>query len=130
MSSYNSELSDFAIIGIKINEKSTPYHRKIIYKNGSVEYQNENHERHRDDDKPAYIERCNDDEKFTSRRWVKNNILHRTSGPAYIDQFGERWYENGLLHRREGPAVVYNNGEKQFWLNGVRKSYSEFLVNQ
>ena len=47
-----------------------------------------------------------------------NTQLHRTDGPAVIDDYGEAWYQNGQQHRVDGPAAIhrklkmwYQNGE-------------------
>lgn len=56
-----------------------------------------------------------------SRLYYKNDVLHRTDGPAYITSNGqEEWYLNGKLHRLDGPArVIYQDNE--YFIDG--KSY-------
>jgi len=53
------------------------------------------------------------------KRWWLNNKLHRTDGPALIEDDGTKeWFLNGELHRTDGPAVEYANGGKYWYLNG------------
>ena len=44
-----------------------------------------------------------------------------------IDKFGtKRWYLNGVIHREDGPAVEFADGTKEWWLNGVQHTEEEF----
>ena len=46
--------------------------------------------------------------------------LHRTDGPAYVnDQGDEEWYTHGKRHREDGPAVTIGQfGRAEFWVEG------------
>lgn len=54
-------------------------------------------------------------------KWIKNDILHRTNGPALQiwNEDGqiiyEIWSKNGKWHRKDGPAQTewYDNGNKK-----------------
>jgi len=53
-----------------------------------------------------------------NQRWLLNDQLHRTTGPAVIAADGTQWwYQNGLLHRTDGPAVVWADGSQEWWVN-------------
>jgi hypothetical protein len=57
--------------------------------------------------------------EFRDKRWYKNDLLHRTDGPAVIYFYGpEYWYFKGQLHRANGPAVTYADGYKAWWFEG------------
>jgi hypothetical protein len=58
-------------------------------------------------------------DKYGTKRWLLNRLLHRVDGPAieYTDG-NKRWYLNGELHRVDGPAVEYHCGAKKWYLNG------------
>lgn len=43
-------------------------------------------------------------------KWELNGVLHRDTGPAYIEQEGViQWWAHGKLHREDGPAVVWDH---------------------
>ena len=45
-----------------------------------------------------------------TKKWYKNNQLHREDGPAIEMSSGDKyWYVNGKLHRIDGPAIEYDN---------------------
>ncbi len=49
----------------------------------------------------------------------KEDILHRTDGPACEYRNGDRcWYINGKPHREDGPAMHFNSGAKQWFVKG------------
>lgn len=54
-------------------------------------------------------------------QYYKNNVLHRTDGPAVVLQqcITQKWYLNGRLHRIDGPAIKTITGE-EWYLNGKR----------
>ena len=58
-------------------------------------------------------------DKYGTKRWSINGVLHREGGPA-IEWEGikNEWYMAGKLHREYGPAVEYANGYKEWYLNG------------
>jgi hypothetical protein len=86
---------------------------------------------------------------FGNRKWLLNNLLHRTDGPAIDCKSGktewwlnglrhranapamewpsgkQEWWFNGELHRENGPAISYEDGSTEWWLNG--KQYNEDL---
>ena len=52
-----------------------------------------------------------------TKRWFKDNVLHRTDGPAV--EWGDgtkRWFLNGKLHRTDGPAI--EDESPQWCVNG------------
>jgi hypothetical protein len=57
--------------------------------------------RHRDGDKPAFVDkdRCSE--------WWSNGERHRDGGPAVIRPEIDAWYSHGHLHREDGPAVTH-----------------------
>jgi hypothetical protein len=58
-------------------------------------------------------------DKFGTKRWFIDGMLHREDGPAVEWANGDKfWYFNGRLHREDGPAVEYSNLAIQWWLNG------------
>ena len=59
-------------------------------------------------------------DKFGTKRYYVNNILHRENGPAVVYVNGDTgWFKNGNLHREDGPAVEYTNGAKFWYLNNI-----------
>lgn len=64
--------------------------------------------------------RINTKESREIFRSIKNNQVHRISGPAITESNGDQyWYINGKLHRENGPVVVTSWG-KEFWRKGKR----------
>jgi hypothetical protein len=54
-----------------------------------------------------------------TKRWYKNDQLHREDGPAVEYPNGSKcWYKNGKRHREDGPAIECSNGYKERWVNG------------
>jgi len=52
-------------------------------------------------------------DKFRTKRYYLNNVLHRDDGPAIEYTNGHKeWYKNGVHHRDNGPAIEYSNGDK------------------
>jgi hypothetical protein len=59
--------------------------------------------------------------KDGTKKWYKNNKLHRIDGPAVEWEDGDKWWcKNGKYHREDGPAVEGKNGSKEYWLNDKR----------
>jgi hypothetical protein len=57
--------------------------------------------------------------KYGTKRWYKNDLLHRTDGPAVIISSGSQfWYFEGKLHRTDGPAVIYSDGHEAWYFEG------------
>ena len=53
-------------------------------------------------------------------RWYKNDILHRTDGPAIEYPDGSQaWFSNGVRHRSGEPAYVGADGSEEWWVRGV-----------
>ena len=64
-----------------------------------------------------------------SRRWYKNDQLHRLDGPAIEHADGWRsWYQHGWLHREGGPAVERSNGTCEWILNGNIYTEEEYNI--
>ncbi len=61
-----------------------------------------------------------------TRAWYKDGNLHRENGPAcesFKDDktlYYKYWYKNGKRHRDDGPAVEYADGDKFWYKDGVR----------
>lgn len=57
---------------------------------------------------------------FGTKRWYKNDFLHREAGPAieYTDGF-KQWFINGETHCLNGPAVLYTDGHKEWFYKGT-----------
>ena len=50
-----------------------------------------------------------------TKRWFKDDVLHRDDGPAVIYTNGDQcWYKEGKLHRDDGPAVICTSGT-HYW---------------
>jgi len=55
--------------------------------------------------------------KYGSKRWYVNDILHREDGPAIEFANGDKvWFINGKRHREDGPAFEYADGDKEWYL--------------
>ena len=67
------------------------------------------------------------DEHGTRRYYNKDNILHRTNGPAveYADGT-KRWLQDGQYHRIDGPAMEYPTGDNRWFINGKELTEAEF----
>lgn len=51
--------------------------------------------------------------KFGTKYWYKDNLLHQVDGPAAIHANGyKEWYLEGKLYRVDGPVIEYANGDK------------------
>lgn len=58
-------------------------------------------------------------ENSSAIRYVRNGILHRPNGPAYISRLGSKaWYQDGKLHREDGPAIELRTGTREWYQNG------------
>jgi hypothetical protein len=58
-------------------------------------------------------------DEFGNRKWLLNNLLHRTDGPAIDCKNGKtEWWLNGLRHRANAPAMEWPNGKQEWWFNG------------
>jgi hypothetical protein len=68
-------------------------------------------------------------DEFGDKYWYKNDLLHRTNGPAiiYLDGY-EYWYFEGKRHRTDGPAIIEADGSKQWWLDGTRMTPVEWVL--
>lgn len=54
-----------------------------------------------------------------TKRWYKDDKLHRADGPAAEFADGVKcWYLDGKRHRTDGPAVEYADGYKVWYLDG------------
>ena len=63
-----------------------------------------------------------------TKRWMVNELYHRTDGPACEHADGTKeWAINDQLHRDDGPAVEWADGGKEWFLNGERLSFDEWL---
>lgn len=74
-----------------------------------------------------------------TKKWFKNNKLHRIDGPAIIwCDNSEEWLKNGKLHCLTGPAKLYKKYQiddigiknyyiKEWWINGIE--YNEYDFN-
>lgn len=62
-----------------------------------------------------------------TKAWYINGKLHREDGPAFISDTEKRWYVNGVIHREDGPAIEYQNGDDEWYINGKKFSFEEFL---
>jgi hypothetical protein len=61
---------------------------------------------------------------YGTKRYYKNNKLHRIDGPAIERADGTKhWWINGKRHRLDGPAVENSGGTKEWWIDS--QSYSE-----
>ena len=70
-------------------------------------------------------------DKYGSKHWYINGLLHREDGPAieWIDGH-KHWFLNGKLHREDGPAIEWADGAKYWFYKGKRiscKDNEEFL---
>ena len=64
-----------------------------------------------------------------SEIWLRNELSHRTDGPAERWTDGTlRWAQNNEYHREDGPAVVYPDGRVFWYLNGVMMSKEDHTV--
>ena len=63
--------------------------------------------------------------------WYVNHRLHRTDGPACINNDGTKyWFLNGRRHRTDGPAGEYKNGDKVWCLKGIEYSEEEWEIER
>ena len=91
----------------KYQEKypNVPYKAKQKNKRVTIISSQKNNKLHSYGDAPAYILFI--DRKFFFEKWYKNDILHRTNGPAVIrvkkDLFheNEEWWYNGKFYTKE-----------------------------
>ena len=57
--------------------------------------------------------------KYGSKIYYKNNMMHREDGPAIVYEDGKSvYYINDIRHREDGPAVIYPDGGVEYWING------------
>ena len=54
-----------------------------------------------------------------TKRWYRDNKLHREDGPAveWCDGATD-WFKDGLRHREDGPAIEDPDGFKKWWYKG------------
>ena len=58
-------------------------------------------------------------DRFGTKHYYINNVLHREDGPAVEYSNGSKcWYKNGKLHRENGPAIEWYDGSKGWHQNG------------
>ncbi len=58
-----------------------------------------------------------------TKSWWRNEMLHRTNGPAIEYANGSKsWYLNDELHRIDGPAIENADGTKGWWLKDKKLS--------
>ena len=59
-----------------------------------------------------------------------NNLLNNINDePAIIWNEGSKyWYKDGLLHRENLPAIEWSFNETVYYLNGLKKTKSEFFL--
>ena len=56
--------------------------------------------------------------KYGTKYYYVNNVLHREDGPAIELVNGHKaCYKNGKIHREDGPAIEYADGNKYWFLN-------------
>ncbi|MCA8354219.1 hypothetical protein [Burkholderia cepacia] len=64
-------------------------------------------------------------------RWYKNDILHRTDGPAIEYPDGSQaWFSNGVRHRSGEPAYVGADGSEEWWVRGVNIGKQIFIFQK
>lgn len=64
-----------------------------------------------------------------SKYWHNSSgQLHRTDGPAVIDNGSKHWFQNCIRHRTDGPAIERADGTKEWWIDGVKLTEEEFLA--
>jgi hypothetical protein len=68
---------------------------------------------------------------FRTKRYYKDNLLHREDGPAVEYTNGIKcWYIYGKYHRIDGPAIKDADGAKYWYLDDKQidcKDNEEFL---
>ena len=93
-------------------------------------------------------------DKFGTKRYYVNNILHRENGPAVVYVNGDTgwfkngkrhreggpaiewntgykaWHKEGKLHREDGPAIEHVNGTKEWWFNNINYGYNNKFTNK
>jgi hypothetical protein len=68
-------------------------------------------------------------DEYGNKRWYKNDLLHRTDGPAFISVNRHQvWYFENKKHRTDGPAIIYSNGYEIWYLNDKYLSHYDWLV--
>jgi hypothetical protein len=90
-------------------------------------------------------------DKFGDKCWYKDDLLHRTNGPAVIYSDGteawwvegkrhriggpavidgmQLWYFNeGKLHRTDGPAFIGADGSEKWFLDNKELTHKEWLA--
>jgi hypothetical protein len=114
-----------------MNERTDERKGKIIMKNGLIVDQFETkqwYKWYKDDllhrtDGPALV--CSDGYEA----WYFEGQLHRTDGPAIIHSDGSKlWYFENRIHRTDGPAVINSDGSEYWWLNDKHLTHHDWLV--
>jgi hypothetical protein len=59
--------------------------------------------------------------------WYLHGLCHRADGPAIERANCAAWYRNGIRHREDGPAIIWTDESKEWYLNGNRYGFEEFL---
>ncbi len=58
-------------------------------------------------------------DKYGTKQWYQDGLLHRLDGPAVVYPNGTRfWYQDGELHRLDEPAMIWANGTKLWYKHG------------
>jgi hypothetical protein len=58
-------------------------------------------------------------DKYKTKRYYKDDLLHRENGPAVEYSTGTKYYyKDNLLHREDGPALEYSRGHKEWYIYG------------
>jgi hypothetical protein len=67
--------------------------------------------------------------EYGTKYWYKNDLLHRTDGPAIICISGHKsWFFEGKCHRTDGPAIICYDGTKFWFLNNKQLTHNEWLI--
>ena len=56
-----------------------------------------------------------------------NGELHREDGPAIESNNSNQYFINGKRHREDGPAVHGPDIDSEYWLNGKRYLFKEWV---
>ncbi len=64
-----------------------------------------------------------------TKRWYLNGKRHRTDGPAVERADGSKfWYVNDKPHRIDGPAIEWADGTKAWWVNGIEIDIDQIIL--
>ena len=69
--------------------------------------------------------------KYGTKIWYKDGLVHREDGPAIIWPDGSNfWYKDDIFHRDDGPAIICPDGT-DFWYkdgNPYKPSAHDIMV--